>query len=106
MIRTLMLGTGLIAASATYAADLGAKKPTPAAATSTMCKERRALPADAFGFATGSDVADMGSWGVGLDTAGSKGYRGATAGTISPTLQVSGSFFPCLEVGPYVTYGH
>jgi len=88
------------------AADLGVKKPSPVAAVSAACKETKALPPDAFGFATGSDVADLGAWGAAVDVVGNNGFRGGTAYTVNPILQVSGSFFPCLEVGPFLGYSH
>ena len=104
MIRSALLATALFATTAAgIAADFGAKKPGPVApVVSAACKETKGLPADAFGFATGSDVADLGAWAIALDGIATKGARGGTATFITPTLQVSGSFFPCLEVGPYI----
>jgi hypothetical protein len=101
MFRSIVLASAALVSVSAYAADLGVKKPAPVAAVSAACKETKGLPADAFGFATGSDVADLGAWGVALDTIGSNGIRGGSAYTVAPTVQVSGSFFPCLEVGPY-----
>lgn len=103
MIRSLTVASVLLVSGAAFAADLRYKKPTaPAPVASAACKETKALPADAFGFATGSDVADLGAWSGALDTVGAMGARGGTFRSISPTLQVSGSFIPCLEVGPYL----
>lgn len=103
MFRNLVIASSLLVASSAFAADLGKKPGAPVApAPSAACKETKGLPADAFGFATGSDVADLGAWGIALDTAATKGVRGGTGTFVTPTLQVSGSFFPCLEVGPYV----
>lgn len=101
MFRSLIVASAALVSVSAFAADLGVKKPSPVVAVSAACKETKALPADAFGFATGSDVADLGSWGIGLDTAASAGSRGGSAYTLAPTVQVSGSFLPCLEVGPY-----
>lgn len=103
MFRSALFATAVLMAGQSLAADLGKKPgaPVPPPA-STSCKETKGLPADAFGFATGSDVADLGAWGIALDTLATKGARGGTGTFITPTLQVSGSFFPCLEVGPYV----
>lgn len=106
MIRSFAFAASLLVAAPVLAADLGVKKPTPVAPVSAACKETKALPADAFGFATGSDVADLGSWGIALDTAASNGLRGGTTYNVSPVVQVSGSFFPCFEVGPFVTLGY
>lgn len=103
MIRTLTIASALAVSSFAFAADFGTKKPSPVApVVSAACKETKGLPADAFGFATGSDVADLGAWGVALDTAAFAGGRGGKSSGIAPTLQVSGSFVPCFEVGPYV----
>lgn len=101
MFRSLLVASTVIVSVSAFAADLGTKKPSPVAVVSAACKETKSVPADAFGFATGSDVADLGAWGIGLDTVGANGTRGGTAYTLAPTVQVSGSFLPCLEVGPY-----
>lgn len=104
MIRTLTIATALLASSVAFSADLGRKKPTAPAPVSAACKETKALPADAFGFATGSDVADLGAWGAAIDVAGGIGARGGEFRGVTPVLQISGSFFPCLEVGPYAFF--
>lgn len=101
MIRSLTIVAAVLASTVAFSADLGRKKPTAPAPVSAACKEKSGLPADAFGFATGSDVADLGAWGIALDTAGSIGGRGGEFRSVTPILQVSGSFLPCLEVGPY-----
>jgi hypothetical protein len=98
---SLVLAAALLSASA-FAADLGVKKPSPIAAVSASCKETKSLPPDAFGFATGSDVADLGAWGIALDNTYAAGLRGGRGYSYTGTLQVAGSFFPCLEFGPYV----
>ena len=105
MFRPALFATALFAATGAFAADLGAKKPSPVApVVSAACKETKGLPADAFGFATGSDVADLGAWGIALDNTYVAGGRGGRAYGYTGTLQVSGSFLPCLEVGPYAFY--
>jgi hypothetical protein len=104
MIRTLSIATALLASSVAFSADLGHKKPTAPAPVSAACKEKTGLPADAFGFASGSDVADLGAWGIGLDTAGAIGARGGEFRGVTPLVQISGSFLPCLEVGPYAFF--
>ncbi|MCA0406865.1 MAG: hypothetical protein LCH39_12025 [Proteobacteria bacterium] len=104
MFRSLVIaGAALVSVSA-FAADLGYKKPAPVAATSAMCKEKKALPADAFGFATGSDVMDLGAWAGAVDNTYVAGGRGGKAYGYTGVAQVSTSFFPCLEVGPYLYY--
>lgn len=103
MFRNLILVSSLLAASTAFSADLGKKPGAPVApAVSASCKETKGLPVDAFGFATGSDVSDLGAWGIALDTVATKGVRGGTGTFVTPLVQVSGSFFPCFEVGPYV----
>jgi hypothetical protein len=105
MFRSLVVaGAALVSVSA-FAADLGYKKPSPVAAVSAMCKEKKALPVDAFGFATGSDVSDLGAWGAGFDNVYVAGGRGGKSYGYTGTAQVSTSFFPCFEVGPYLYYG-
>lgn len=105
MFRTLIVAGAALASVSAFAADLGYKKPAPVAAVSAMCKEKKALPVDAFGFATGSDVADLNAWGAALDNTYVAGGRGGKSFGYTGTAQVSGSFFPCLEVGPYLYYG-
>ncbi|HRJ70185.1 MAG TPA: hypothetical protein PK812_11315, partial [Beijerinckiaceae bacterium] len=73
---------------------------------STSCKEteKTALPADAFGFSTGSDVSDLGAWAMGLEYNGAFTGNGFKPGTFASHLgkvQLSTSFVPCWEVGPY-----
>ncbi len=101
MLRPILVVSAALVSVSAFAADLGTKKPSPVAAVSAACKETKGLPADVFGFATGSDVADLGAWGIALDTAGAADTRGGSGYTLAPTVQVSGSFLPCLEVGPY-----
>lgn len=106
MFRTLIAaGAALISASG-LAADLGYKKPAPVAATAVSgpCLEKKGLAPDAFGFASGTDVADLDSWGGGLDNVATRGARGGSAFGYNGVAQVSTSFLPCLEVGPYVSY--
>ncbi|MCA0401643.1 MAG: hypothetical protein LCH38_12610 [Proteobacteria bacterium] len=105
MLRQFAVVLTAFAGTSVFAADIGIRKPgVPAAPheVSSACKETKGLPADAFGFATGSDVADLGSWGLGLDTTTAIGQRGGSMAAFSPTIQLSGSFFPCLEIGPYL----
>lgn len=76
MFRSFIVAGAALASVSAFAADLGYKKPSPVAAVSAMCKEKKALPVDAFGFATGSDVADLGAWGAGFDGVYVAGGRG------------------------------
>jgi hypothetical protein len=91
-------------ASASYAADMPSRvtKPTPPIAASAACFEKNSLPGDVFGFTTGSDVADLGSWGAGLEYNGAYNTRFGSFGGHLAKAQVSTSFLRCLEVGPYV----
>ena len=102
MFRSLVVASAALLSVSAFAADLGVKKPSPAPVVSAACKETKALPVDAFGFATGSDVADLGAWGLGFDNTYSAGIRGGRGYGYSSTLQISGSFLPCFEVGPYL----
>jgi hypothetical protein len=105
MLRSALFATILFAATGAFAADLGVKKPTLVApAPSAACKETKGLPADAFGFGTGSDVADLGAWGIAADNTYASGGRGGRAYGYTGTLQVSGSFLRCFEIGPYLFY--
>lgn len=85
------------------AADLSSRKaasaPLPAA---FACTESEGIPTDAFGFTTGSDVADTGSFGPSLTYGGGFGTRGGSSNSHGLTLQGSYGLFPCFEIGPYV----
>lgn len=104
MLRSVVLASAAFLSVSAMAADLGVKKPSPVAAVSAACKETKALPVDAFGFATGSDVADLGVWGAALDNVYVAGGKGGKTYGYTGTAQVAGSFFPCFEFGPYLTY--
>lgn len=105
VLTALVLGA---IASPVLAADLGARKGVPAApAISTSCKEteKTALAADVFGFTSGSDVSDVGAWGLGVEYNGAFNGSGFKTGNFSGHLgkvQVSTSFVPCWEIGPYL----
>ena len=105
MTRGFIVGSLLaLATSVSFAADLGVKKPSPAAPAPAMCKETKGLPADVFGFSTGSDVSNVGDWALGLDNTYAAGSRGGRGYGYVGTAQISGSFFRCFEIGPYLTY--
>lgn len=108
MIRTTLVAglTGLFLTGAS-AADLVGKKPGIAAPLpSASCKEneKTVLPADVFGFSAGSDVSDLGAWAMGLEYNGAFTGAGFKPGSFASHLgkvQLSTSFVPCWEVGPY-----
>lgn len=85
------------------AADLSSRKaasaPPPVV---SACTESEGIPTDAFGFTTGSDVADTGSFGTSLTYGGGFGTRGGSSNSHGLTLQGSYGLFPCFEIGPYV----
>lgn len=97
---------GLLAVSAcpATAADLPSRKgaPTAPAPVVSRCTESEGIPTDAFGFTTGSDVAEVGSFGPSLTYNGGFGTRVGTSNGHSLTLQGSYGLFPCAEIGPYL----
>lgn len=95
---------GACVATAATAADLPSRKGAPAAPAPVVsrCTESEGIPTDAFGFTTGSDVADVGSFGPSLTYNGGFGTRVGTSNSHGLTLQGSYGLFPCAEVGPYV----
>lgn len=94
---------GTCAASIASAADLPSRKTAPAPApVVSACIESEGIPTDAFGFTTGSDVAEKGSFGPSLTYNGGFGTRVGSSNGHALTLQGSYGLFPCFEVGPYV----
>lgn len=94
------------AASAAIAADLPSRKSAPAPAPAPLaCTESEGIPTDAFGFTTGSDVADLGSFGPSLTYQGGYGTRIGRSNAHGLQLQGSYGLLPCLEVGPYLLGG-
>jgi hypothetical protein len=105
-----VLSAALVAAAPGYAsaADLRKNKITPPEeAAFAGCKETKesALPADVFGFGSGSDVADPGSLGAGLEYGGAFGRRGGSFSGHSMKASVPYGLLPCLEVGPSLNIG-
>lgn len=100
------LALALLASSAittAIAADLPSRKSAPVAApVLSACGESEGIPTDAFGFTTGSDVADPGSFGPSLTYGGGFGTRGGRLNSHGAQLQGSYGLLPCLEVGPYL----
>lgn len=91
------------AATFAMAADLPSRKGAPAAApVLTACADSEAIPTDAFGFTTGSDVGEPGSFGTSLTYGGAFGTRSGRLNSHGAILQGSYGLLPCLEVGPYV----
>jgi hypothetical protein len=99
--------TSLLSVSAAAAADMPGKviKQTPPPAPSAACLETSGLPTDIFGFSSGSDVADLGSWGGALEYNGAYGTRFGTLSGHNVKAQVSTSPIRCLEIGPSLNYG-
>lgn len=97
----------LLASTALSAADLPSRKGAPAApAATSVCSESEGIPTDAFGFTTGSDVAEKGAFGPSLSYFGGYGTRVGTSNSNLAQLQGSYGLLPCLEVGPYLLGGY
>ncbi len=93
--------------SPAFAADLPSRKGAPAAPPAlSACTESEAIPTDAFGFTTGSDVAEAGSFGASLTYGGSFGIRDGRQAGHGLQLQGSYGLFPCFEIGPYLLGGY
>lgn len=94
------------AATVSLAADLPSRKGAPVAPpVASACTESEAIPTDAFGFTTGSDVADPGSLSASLTYGGAYGARLGSSNSHGLQLQGSYGLAPCLEVGPYLLGG-
>jgi hypothetical protein len=97
----------LAAAGTSQAADLPSRKAAPLAPpVLSACSESEGIPTDAFGFTTGSDVADKGSFGPSLTYGGAYGTRTGSSNGHGLMLQGSYGLLPCLEVGPYLLGGY
>jgi hypothetical protein len=93
-------------ATVSLAADLASRKGAPVAPpVASACTESEGIPTDAFGFTTGSDVADPGSFGASLTYGGAYGTRLGSSNSHGLQLQGSYGLAPCLEVGPYLLGG-
>ncbi|WP_186420147.1 hypothetical protein [Bosea sp. CS1GBMeth4] len=89
-----------------FAADLPARKGVPAVPpVLSACTESEGIPTDAFGFTTGSDVAEVGSLGASLTYGGGFGIRDGRQAAHGLQLQGSYGLFPCFEIGPYLLGG-
>lgn len=96
-----------ITGSAALAADLPSRKGAPVAPPAlSACTESEGIPTDAFGFTTGSDVAEKGSFGPSLTYGGGFGTRNGRFDSHSAQLQGSYGLLPCFEVGPYLLGGY
>lgn len=102
--KTLVLAVIAATSAATaLAADLPSRKAAPAPApVISACTESEGIPTDAFGFTTGSDVAEKGAFGPSLTYNGGYGTRVGSSNSHGLTLQGSYGLFPCFEIGPYV----
>lgn len=97
-----VVGTG-----SAVAADLPSRKAAPAPVeVATVCADKEGIPTDAFGFTTGSDVADRGNFGPSLSYFGGFGVRDGRSASHGLQLQGSYGLLPCLEVGPYLLGGY
>ena len=106
MSLRLALSAALLLSGDAFAADLPTRKAAPPAAPSlSACTDKDAIPTDAFGFTTGSDVADTGSFGASLSYNGGFGVRDGRQAAHGLQLQGSYGLLPCLEVGPYLLGG-
>jgi hypothetical protein len=93
--------------SPAFAADLPSRKGAPAAPPAlSACSESEGIPTDAFGFTTGSDVAESGSFGASLTYGGGFGIRDGRQAAHGLQLQGSYGLFPCFEIGPYLLGGY
>lgn len=93
--------------SPAFAADLPSRKGAPAAPpVASACTESEGIPTDAFGFTTGSDVAEAGSFGASLTYGGGFGIRDGRQAAHGLQLQGSYGLFPCFEIGPYLLGGY
>lgn len=93
-------------ATAALSADLPSRKGLPAAPPAvSACTESEGIPTDIFGFTTGSDVADKGSFGPSLSYFGNYGTRTGRSNGNGAQLQGSYGLLPCFEVGPYLLGG-
>jgi hypothetical protein len=105
-LAALGLLASVSAASVSLAADLPSRKGAPVAPpVLSACTESEGIPTDAFGFTTGSDVAEKGSFSPSLSYFGGYGTRGGTLNSHLAQLQGSYGLAPCLEVGPYLLGG-
>ena len=94
------------AATVASAADVPSHKAAPLSPPIvSACTESEGIPTDAFGFTTGSDVADKGSFGPSLTYGGAYGTRTGSSNSHGLMLQGSYGLAPCLEVGPYLLGG-
>lgn len=106
----LRLALLALAASAAFvpalAAELPAGRTAPAAPPPSACTESDSVPIDAFGFTTGSEVADPGSFGASLSYGGGFGVRDGRQAAHGLQLQGSYGLVPCVEIGPYLLGGY
>lgn len=108
MLRSTLSALAFTAAlTPVLAADLPSRKGAPAAPpVLSACTESEGIPTDAFGFTTGSDVAEAGSFGASLTYGGGFGIRDGRQAAHGLQLQGSYGLFPCFEIGPYLLGGY
>lgn len=99
-MRARLLLSALLAAAAmpSLAADpRGRAEPEPG-----LCKERAELNPDIFGFSSGSDVATVGSVGLGFEIAPAFETRSGKFASHEGKAQIGIGLLPCVEIGPSI----
>jgi hypothetical protein len=100
---SLGMALAISASAAAMAADAPRRVVKPVAPPpSAACLENSGLPTDIFGFATGSDVNDLGALSGALEYNGNYGTRFGRLNGHLGKAQLSYSPLPCLEIGPTV----
>jgi hypothetical protein len=102
-LQLLSAAVSLLIGSAVAAADLGKPAAAPAADQSQVCYEN-SLPADVFGFNTGSDVNDVGAKSGSLQYVGSFATRTGNYNGHGVQAQFAYGLARCIEIGPFL-YG-
>lgn len=99
----LPLAFAALAAGPAFAADLPTTKPAAAPAPSLACLESRGVSNDAFGFASGSDVNDLGQRTAAVEYDGAFGTKFGSAWSHLGRAQVEISPARCLDMTGWMT---
>lgn len=99
----LPLALAALAVGPASAADLPTTKSAPAPAPSLACLETRGISNDAFGFASGSDVNDLGQRTAAVEYDGAFGTKFGSAWSHLGRTQVEFSPLRCLDMTAWVT---
>ncbi|QLP96392.1 MAG: hypothetical protein HZY79_01850 [Rhodoblastus sp.] len=103
-MRHALALAAVFAAAPALAADLPKTKSAPAAtAPSLACLETRGISNDAFGFASGSDVNDLGQRTAAVEYDGAFGAKFGTAWSHLGKTQVEFSPIRCLDMTAWAT---